>query len=169
MNDLEEIFRHELENFFVSKDKVKAHLETANSHITQKRDRLQAHIRQMENIKGEMRKTYELFQADHITPEGFGKLYRPLEEQERALASELGKMQGELDALEMNQISADEVVAEATNLHRLWPKFDPAEKRRIIESITEHIVVSGDEIDITLCCVPSSEEFTKRQQNLSDL
>ncbi|HXI53542.1 MAG TPA: hypothetical protein VNH84_18645, partial [Candidatus Saccharimonadales bacterium] len=72
------------------------------------------------------------------------------------------------DALEMHQISADEVVIEAANLHHRWPTFSQEEKRRIIESITEKIVVKGDEIDITLCYLPSSEELTKRQRNLSD-
>ena len=58
------------------------------------------------------------------------------------------------------------MVAEAGNLHTRWPTFSQEEKRRIIESITEKIVVKGDEIDITLCYMPSSEELTKRQRNL---
>lgn len=67
----------------------------------------------------------------------------------------------------MRQISAQEVIAEAGSLNQLWPKFNRDEKRRIIESITESIVLKQDEIDITFCCMPSSEEFTKRQRNLS--
>jgi len=70
-----------------------------------------------------MRKTYQLYQGDQISPEGFGKLYRPLEDQERSLAAELPKLQGEVDALETQQLSADELVSEASNLHRLWPKL----------------------------------------------
>jgi hypothetical protein len=113
-----------------------------------------------------MRRVYQLYQAEQVSVDGFGKLYRPLEDQERSLASELPKLQGEVDALEMHQLSADEVVAEAANLHKRWPSFKPDEKRRIIESITEKIVVKGDEIDITLSYMPSCEELTKRQRNL---
>jgi hypothetical protein len=69
--------------------------------------------------------------------------------------------------MEVHQVSASEVIAEATNLHQLWPKLTPDEKRRIVESITEKIVLKGDEIDITYWYTPSSEEFTKRQRNLS--
>jgi len=166
MEDIEAIFRDELQDFFVSKEKVKNHLANANTFLADKKNRLAAHTRNLEKVRAEMRKIYQLFQADQISPDGFGKLYRPIEEQERALAAELPKLQGEVDALEMHQLSADEVITEATNLHRLWPKFDAAEKRRIIESITERIVVAGDEIHITLCYVPSSEELTKRQRNL---
>jgi site-specific DNA recombinase len=168
IEDMEAIFRDELKNFFVSKDKIDHHLASANQNLADKKRRVEAHIRQIEKVRAEMRKTYQLYQADQITPEGFGKIYKPLEEQERALASELPKLQGEADALEMRQISANEVIAEATNLHQLWPKFAPDEKRRIVESITEKIVVAGDEIDITLSYLPSSEELTKRQRNLSD-
>ena len=168
IEDIEAIFRDELKDFFVSKDKVHAHLAKADDHLTSKRERLAAHTRQLEKTRTEMRKVYQLFQADQITPDGFGKLYRPLEDQERSLASELPKLQGELDALEVRQISADEVVAEASNLHLLWPKLTGEEKRKLIESITEKIVVAGDEIDITLCYLPSCEELTTRQRNLSD-
>lgn len=167
MEDIEGIFRDELEDFFVSKEKVKAHLASANTHLADKKARLTSHTHQTEKVRAEMRKVYQLYQTDQISPEGFGKLYRPLEEQERSLASELPRLQGEVDALEMHQLAADEVVAEANNLHQRWPTFTPVEKRRIIESITEKIVVKGDEIDITLCYMPSSEELTKRQRNLS--
>jgi site-specific DNA recombinase len=166
IEDLEAIFREELKNFFVSKDKVQAHLSKANEHLQDLKSRLIAHTRQLEKVRAEMRKVYQLFQADQITPDGFGKLYRPLEEQERALAVELPKLQGEVDALEVRQISADEVAAEANNLHRLWPKLKTDEKRQLIESITEKIVVGDGEIDITLCYLPSSEDFTKKQRNL---
>ena len=93
---------------------------------------------------------------------------KPLEEQDRALTAELPKLQAEVDAIEMRQISAEEVFAEATGLHRKWPHFGQEEKRRIIESIVEKITLSGDTIDITWSYLPSSEELTKRQRNLSD-
>jgi site-specific DNA recombinase len=168
MEDIEAIFRDELEDFFVAPEKIQAHLLQANQHLSDKKGRLAAHTRQLEKVRSEMRKVYQLYQSDQLSPEGFGKLYRPLEDQERSLAAELPKLQGEVDALEMHQLSADEVVAEAANLHKRWPTFTPQEKRRIIESITEKIIVTGDEIDITLSYMPSCEELTKRQRNLLD-
>jgi site-specific DNA recombinase len=168
MEDIEAIFRDELQNFFVTKEKVKAHLASANEQLSGMKARLAAHGKQLERVRTEMRKVYQLYQTDQVSPEGFGKLYRPLEDQERSLAAELPKLQGEVDALEIHQLAADDVVAEASNLHTHWPTFTQEEKRRIIESITEKIVVKGDEIDITLCYMPSCEELTKRQRNLSD-
>jgi site-specific DNA recombinase len=168
IEDIEAIFREELEGFFVSKEKVEAHLSRGNDYLTEKKQRLALHSQHIEKVRAEMKKVYQLYQSDQVSPEGFGKLYRPLEDQERALTTELPRLQGEVDALETQQLSADEVVSEATKLHKLWPKFSVEEKRRIVESITEKIVVKEDEIDITLCYMPSSEELTKRQRNLSD-
>jgi len=166
MEDIEGVFREELKDFFVSKERIRAHLLNANQHLSDKKARLGAHDRNLEKVRLEMRKVYQLYQTDQITPEGFGKLYRPLEDQEKSLASELPKLQGEIDAMEMHSISADQVVDEATNLHRGWPKLDAERKRGIIESIVEKIVLTGDTIDITYCYLPSSEELTTRQRNL---
>jgi site-specific DNA recombinase len=163
---IEGIFHDELHDFFVSEDKMKAHLESANQNLADKKNRLEAHNRQLEKVRTEMKKTYQLYQADQITVEGFGKVYRPLEDQERALSAELPKLQAEVDAIEMHQISAEEVFAEATALHRKWPHFGPEEKRRIIESIVERITLYEDTIDITWSYLESSEELTKRQRNL---
>ena len=151
----------------MSQEKIKGHLANANQNLTDKKNRLEAHNRQIEKVHAEMRKTYELYQKDQITPEGFGKIYKPLEEQDRALTAELPKLQAEIDSIEIRQTSAEEVFAEATALHRKWPHFNQEEKRRIIESIVERITLSEDEIDITWWNLPSSEELTKRQRNVS--
>lgn len=167
MEDMEGIFRDELQGFFASKERIREHLKSADQNLQDKKGRVEAHSRQLERVRSEMRKVYQLYQSDQVSAEGFGKLYRPLEDQERSLAAELPKLQGEVDALEMYHLAADEVVEEASNLYSRWPSFSSAEKRKIIESITEKIVLKGDEIDITLCYVPSSEELTIRQRNLS--
>src|ERR1039457_3270772 len=101
VTDIEGIFHDELHDFFVSQEKMKAHLVSANQNVTDKKNRLLAHDRQIEKVRAEMRKTYELYQKDQITPEGFGKIYKPLEEQERALTAELPQLQAEIDAIEM--------------------------------------------------------------------
>jgi hypothetical protein len=110
MEDIEAIFRDELEGFFVAKEKIQAHLASANEHLTEKKSRLDSHIKRIGTVRAEMRKVYQLYQTDQITPEGF-ELYRPLEEQEKSLADELRSFKRRVDALEIRQLSADEVVA----------------------------------------------------------
>jgi site-specific DNA recombinase len=168
IEDIEAIYREELEDFFVSQERVQTHLSRANEFLTEKKARIAAHTRELTKVRTEMRKVYDLYQADKITADGFGNLYRPLEDQERSLAIELPTLQGQVDALEMRQLTMSEVISEATTLHRLWPKFTAQEKRGIVESITEKIALTGDEINITFCDTRSSEELTKRQRILLD-
>jgi site-specific DNA recombinase len=133
--DMDGIFQEQLEQFFVSKERMRRHLESANDTLVEKRQLVESHKKQIEKINGEMRKTYQLFQADQISPDGFGKIYKPLEQQIASLNAELPRLQGELDAIEMRQISAEEVISEASNLHKLWPRFGRDEKRRILGGI----------------------------------
>lgn len=165
---IEGFFHDVLEDFFVSPEKIKAHLESANENLADKKNRLEAHTRQLEKVRAEKVKTHQLYLADQVPLESFGKIYGPIEDRERALAAELPKLQAEVDAIEMHQISAEEVLAEATNLHRKWPQFAPEDKRRIIESLVEKVTLLGDAIDIRWSYQESSEELTKRQRNLSD-
>lgn len=166
MEDLEEIYCEQLRDFFISEEKIRQHLAISDQELRQKKHQIDAHTRQLEEVRTEMHKTYRLYQEDELTPQSFGKIYRPLEEREAALAGELPKLQGGYDALVSNSISATAVISEANTLYKLWPNLDHEQKRRIIENITERITFSGDEIDITLCYLPSSEEFTKEQRNL---
>ncbi len=99
--DMDGIFQEQLEQFFVSKERMRRHLESANDTLAEKRHLVDAHKKQIEKINGEMRKTYQLFQADQISAEGFGKIYKPLEQQIASLNAELPRLQGELDAIEM--------------------------------------------------------------------
>jgi site-specific DNA recombinase len=166
--DLDNVMREELKEFFVSKERIQQHMRAADENIAVHRDRLTSHKTQLDRVRGEMKKVYQLFQADNVTPETFGNLYKPLEEQERALAAEYPILQGELDVLEMRLVNASEVAIEAADLYRLWPSLDVNAKRKVLESIVERITLTDNTIDIRLCYLPSSEELTKKQRNLWD-
>jgi site-specific DNA recombinase len=164
--DMESIFRDQLKSFFVSEDEVKKHLKKADETLREKEERLDMHRREIQKVKAEMQKTHRLYLDDKLTSDGFGDIYKPLEEQHAKLADELPKLEAEIDLIKMSQLSADEVISEAIDLYRSWPKLSIPEKRKLIESITEKIVVSEDSVDITLSYMPTCEELTKRQRNL---
>lgn len=167
MEDLEEIFRAELEAFFIDPVKLQKLLAVSSQELVEKERHLDQHRKQLDTIKDEMEKTYRLYQESQISTQGFGKIYKPLEEREAELSLELAKLEGEYDAMKIHQISAEEVTKEATHLQEIWPRLDQSEKRRIVESITEKIVITVDEINITFSYLPSSEELIKEQRNLS--
>lgn len=62
---------------------------------------------------------------------------------------------------EVNATSADIVLSEARNLTQLWASLTMDEKRALVEAITDKIIVGKDEIDITLCYLPSCKEMAE--------
>lgn len=170
IEDLEAIFQEQLRGFVVSKPEIESKLAEADSALQELEARLEAHGQQLKRVQGEMKRVYDLYIAEQVSVEGFGKLYRPLEDQERKLSDEYPRLQGELDALRTNRTSADDLLQEALTLHESWPTLALDHKRSVMESITEKIVVGKDSVDISLCAVPtyvsSLPDLVKRQRNL---
>jgi|ERR1039458_3072639 site-specific DNA recombinase len=102
----------------------------------------------VKKVRAEIDGVYRLYQDGQLDSAGFGRFFKPLEERTKQLEADLPRLQAEIDVCQVDAISAEEIVTEAQNLHRMWPKLESEEKRTIIEAITEKIVVGKDEIDI---------------------
>jgi site-specific DNA recombinase len=164
--DLEAIFVEELKNLFVSQEEVADHLKAADQNITAKEQLLSVLSGEEEKLKAEIDRVYRLYVDAKLNGDGFAGFYRPLDERRKQLNEEIPRLQAEVDLLKIDHLAADHVVSEARDLYSRWPRLERDEKHRIIESITEKIVIGRGEIDITLCHLPSSEELTKEQRKL---
>jgi len=164
--DLENIVRDELKVFFGQHDRVNQHLEEVNRKLTEKSALLDAHQREIQKVRDEMRQTHQLYLKQQISGDGFRELYAPAEERKIQLEAELPKLQAEVDFLKVNKLSADDVVHESTTLHERWPNMLADDKRKIVEALIEKIVIGATDIDITYSYVPTSEELCKSQQGL---
>ena len=129
---------------------------------------MEAHIKELAKVKDESERVYQLFIDRQLDGTGFGRLYKPLEHRRNQLETELPKLQAELDVLKINHLSSDQIVNEARDLYGRWPKFTFDEKRRIVESITQEIVIGKDDVSINLCYLPSCEELTNKHRMLCD-
>src|SRR5205085_12604242 len=74
----------------------------------------------------------------------------------------------EIDFLTINSCSSDQVMTDAVYLQESWPRLEGTEKRKMVECITNKIVIFKEAITIDLCCLPSSEELSKRNWSLGD-
>jgi len=165
-DDLEAIFYEELKAYFIAPERIARHLETARRGISDKETRLAAHQREIQKVRDEMTRTHRLYLDGQVPLESFGGYHKPLEERLRQLQDELPRLEAEVTHLTIRDMSADEVVNEARQLYSRWPSLTVEEKQRIVQSIAERITVGKDEIEITLSCLPSSEELTITQQHL---
>ena len=164
--DLENIVRQELKVFFGQPKRIAGHLQAADKNLAEKSGLLDAHQREIQKVRDEMKRTHQLYVQEQITPQGFGDFYKPAEARLNQLVVELPKLEAEVDFLKINKLSAADVLHEADMLYERWPKLPVQDKRKIVEALIEKIVIGDGEIDITFSHLPSSEELCKNQQKL---
>jgi len=154
VEDLEAIFHQELRNFFFSPEEIAAHLEQTNDTIKKKAELLETLERERKKLITEVDKLYDLYQSSMIDKHGFGAKYHPLAERQKQLENEIPEVQAELDVLKISHLSQEEIVTEARDLYSRWTTLPYEERRRIVETITERIVIGDGDIEINLFYAP---------------
>ena len=165
--DLEEIFHHQLRDFFISPRDLIAYFNAADETVQQKQKLLESIKKEQDRIQAEMKKVYRLYIEDKISSEGFGLTYGPLEERLRQTSKELPELQGEVDFLIIQHLSRDETISQFKSLYDRWTTLEKNEKRIIIEHSVERISVGHDEINIELGYFPTSSEIMASGQRNS--
>jgi len=163
--DMEEVFHHQLKAFFFSPAEITSYLNEADRVIKEKEELLRTLTEEERKIQAEMDKTYRLYLDDEITSQGFGSRYKPMEERLKQIQDQIPELQGEIDFLKIQFLSSDQILHEAKDLYSRWPELNSDEKRKIIENITEKIVIDKEDVTINLCYLPSSERVAASQRN----
>jgi site-specific DNA recombinase len=171
--DLEEVFHQQLKSFFFSPSEVSDYLKKADQVIKEKEELLRALLEEERKVRQEMDKTYRLYLDDEITSEGLGQRYKPLEQRLKQINDQIPELQGEIDFLKIQYASKDEILSEAKDLYSRWKQLSSDEKRTIVESITENIIVGTEDVTINLCYLPSptptlSKVMASEQRNFRD-
>ena len=165
--DLDGIFFDELKAYFTNGEAISRHLASAKDTLSDKESLLANQQSEIAKVREEMKRTHQLYLSGKLTVDGFGDFYGPLEGRLKQLQNELPRLQAEVDYLKVNDLSTEEVLAEANALYSRWPTLPVEDKRKIVESILEKVVIGpGDEIELTLSYLPSSEELTNNQRAL---
>lgn len=167
VNDLEEVFREQLKAFLFSPTEVAKSFESTDGIMRDRQAELTAAEKEVADLERHMSGVMRLHLEGKISDVGFASEYEPSQKRLTQLKDRIPELLGELDFLKIQRLSSEEVVSEAQDLSRRWPRLDHEEKRRIIEEITDKIVVGKDEVAINLVYLPSSSKImTTRDQNL---
>jgi len=171
--DLEEVFHQQLKSFFFSPTEVSDYLQKADKVIKEKEELLRALGEEERKVRQEMDKTYRLYLDDEITSQGFGTRYKPMEQRLKQIGDQIPELQGEIDFLKIQYVSKDEILSEAKDLYSRWQQLESQEKRKIVESITEKIIIGTEDVTINLCYLPSppptiSKVMASEQRNFRD-
>lgn len=165
---LEAVFHEQLKAFVFSPEDIAKYLNSAVQTIQGKEELLQTLEREKKKVQTEMDAMMNLYLAGEIKKEGFGKRYGPLEDRIEQIDKQLPALQGEIDFLRIQQLSSDQAIEEAKDFYSHWQELEEVEKRQVVESITDSIIVGTDAVEINLCYLPTSPEFaTTWRHNLT--
>ena len=148
--DLEAVYHEQLKSFVFSEEEMRRYFHQAEEQIGEKERLLETLTVEAKAIREQMDNMMKLYLSGEMVQLGFGRHYQPLEERLGQISQQLPEIQGEIDFLKIQYLSNDEVLAEAKDLYGRWETLETAEKRKIIETITERIIVGDGEITINL-------------------
>jgi site-specific DNA recombinase len=152
--DLEGVFHEQIKNFFFSPQEIAMHLGKAHAAIREKEELLDTLYREQKKLAAEVDRLYDLYQSGAIDKPGFGAKYHPLALRQRQLEDETPQVQAELDVLKISHLSQEEIVTSARDLYSRWPELPHEEKRRIVEAITDRIIIREGEVEMNLFYAP---------------
>jgi site-specific DNA recombinase len=164
VDDLEAVFRSELADFLLSPEELDAH-HAAAADMLREKDRLieaaQSELKKLQTGESEL---FDLYHAGAVAKADFGRVHKPISERRRQIEDELPRLEAERDVLRIGMLSRDEVLDEARDLSVRWPDLPWEQRRQIVETITDQIVVGKEGVEITLLQVPFGNDVQKATQ-----
>lgn len=119
--------------------------------------------RQAAKLKADVEGMLRLYLDGSVSSEEFKQFNDPLSRQRKEIDEEVVRLQGEVDILKIDNLSSEQLIAEATELHGSWPEMTPERKRQVIEQMVKKLTIGNGEIDTSLVQLPSYKEITNWQ------
>ena len=165
--DLEDIFHQQLTDYIITEENIKHYINASESVISEKEKLLRTLQKEAQKIQTRLDNLIELHLNKELATDGFRNHYNPPFEQLRQIQAQIPLIEGEMLALRQNEESSKYLFSEAQNLYSKWQTFSREEKRNIIESITDSIIIDNEDIVINLKYLmpPSSINPTDGQHN----
>lgn len=157
VNDLEAVYREQLHGFLLSSTQLAAHYEAASDAIAEREKLIASMTTELRKIEAEDERLYQLYLADGLSKEDFGRRHRPLSERRKQLEDELPRVQAQLDVIRVGMASHAETLDEAKDLWANWDKLTREDKRSVIEAITDRIIIGTEDVEIFLLHLPSGD------------
>lgn len=167
IEDLDGIFHEQLKGFLVSPAQIADYLDQADQTIKFKQELLSALENEYKELGEEMEKVMKLYLADRLSMDGFASKNKPMEERKKQLEDQIPHLQAEIDFAKIQHLSSDQILSEARDLYSRWPSLDFPEKRLVVETIIERIVIGQNDVQINLCYIPSLEDVAHKQRNFT--
>lgn len=148
--DLEEVFRSELSNYTISENSVNEYLGKLNRTIEEKETELNQLTRKKHTLNTKIEKLIDLHLEGQIETKAFNSYHSEPYEQLIQVQNTIAELETELLSYKTNVTSSRSVIEEARSLYEYWDSFERTQKRNIIESTVEKIVIGEEDVEINL-------------------
>jgi hypothetical protein len=165
VKDLEQRFLDEVESFLRVRRKLGTELLIGDKSMSEQQKLLREAEEKGGRLEAEISKAERLMLENRIPVERFEKLYRPLEDERRALQRELGRIKAKLSRMETKRKAVEERPAtfDPDSLRQRWSTIVPVAQRAIVHKFVQRIVVIDDELEFTFPFRDPSERAAKTQ------
>ncbi len=164
--DLEHIFKEELRAFVFSSDEISSHVQAGNEKVKSFDALLITLEAEQKKLTGEADKLIELYQANVLDKKGFGARYEKLSGRLAQLDAEVPELQAKRDVLKIALASQEEVLSGSKDLIERWDTLPHTEKRQVVETILERIVIGDGEVEFSFLYNPSGASSSNSQNLL---
>jgi|GEM_PF-473755 len=165
INDLDTVYREQLRHFLLSPGELEAHRQQADVEIVATEKLIASTQAELRKLETEDERLYQLYLANSLSKEDFGRRHRPLSERRSQLEDELPRLQARVDVLKIGTASQAEAIEEARDLSGRWDNLPHEDKRQIVEAITDRIIIGKEDVEIRLLHLPfvtDAEKATRR-------
>tara|TARA_B100001115_G_C15845148_1_gene425326 strand:- start:2623 stop:4074 length:1452 start_codon:yes stop_codon:yes gene_type:complete len=149
-DDLEEIFRSELHSYTVSEKRVKEYFKKLKSSVRDKKKQLASLKEDKRKLTLHLEQILLLHTEGKIATEAFDTYHQKPYEQLQQIEQSIHELENDVTLNQKTEDSTSEILSQAKNLFAEWNTFNDNQKREIIETITDKIIVGEKEIDIRL-------------------
>lgn len=161
VSDIDEIFHEQLRSFLVTDMDLETIALKSNETITEKENLLKNLKSEFNKLKKKTEEMVNLRLDGELSKEDFSELYKPLQEQVHQLEEQIPVLEAEIDFLKIHYLSTNTIQNDAKDLYTNWTSLPFQERRSVIETITEKLVIGADAISISLSYNP----FTSNSPN----
>jgi len=171
VEDIDDIYYAQLKNFLFTESEIGTYQEQTETLLQEKVRLLETSKADSLGLEQKMGQLVKMRMDQELTSNDFNRYYQPLKHRLEELEGHQFQLQGEIDALKIQVISSESVLSDAKDLYSRWQHLSYEERRAIVETITEQIIIEDRDVSIRLAYLPNhvtSQKDGTRQRNYMD-
>lgn len=149
VEDIDEIYQVHLKEYLQGINQAD-YAQQHTAQLEEKKTLLENTQRERAKLAKQIDEWIDLRVSKELTKESFAAKYQPAEMRLRQLDEQLPELEAEIDTRTIQLMSGDKLLHEAKTAYDRWETMAFEERRALVETVTNAIVVGKDEIDIRL-------------------